>query len=155
MSRKIADWKLHLTWFAAGICATGALWYFLSIGEAIWAIATGVCALLLAGYAVSIHIRNDRSRDHARADQLATFLSQAQALQARLAEPALPFADHNEWVSVVEAYLDRNLGPAYRVAFGDFSGMVFYGDGSERFVLSKSLQGRSRRLHEFMAELRT
>lgn len=24
------DWLLNLTWFAAGISATGALWYFLS-----------------------------------------------------------------------------------------------------------------------------
>jgi hypothetical protein len=39
------------------------------------------------------------------------------------------------------AYLRDNLGPDSEVRFGDFSGMVFYGDGSERSKMSNSIEG--------------
>lgn len=88
-----------------------------------------------------------------QAEKLATFIQEAQALRARLDQTPLPVTDHNTWVARVEAWLRDSLGAAYVVRFRDFSGMTFYGDSSEKSKMSKSLDGRSRRLHEFIAEL--
>jgi hypothetical protein len=86
-------------------------------------------------------------------DQLAAFLTEAQGLRARLGETPLPIADHNSWVDRVCTYLRENLSTAHEVRFSDFSGMTFYGEGSERSKVSRSLDGRSRRLHEFLSEM--
>jgi hypothetical protein len=59
----------------------------------------------------------------------------------------------NVWGDRVSQYLKGCFGNAHEVRFSDFSGMTFYGDGSERSKMSISLDGRSRRLHEFMSEL--
>lgn len=89
----------------------------------------------------------------AHKDQLAAFLVEAQQLRNRLNEVPLPIGDHNTWVNRVSQYLKEHFGSAHEVRFSDFSGMTFYGDGSERSEMSKSLDGRSRRLHEFISEM--
>lgn len=86
-------------------------------------------------------------------ERLGEFLAEAQQLRLRLNGGTVPVADHNAWVDRVNEYLRTNLGKAYEVRFSDFSGMTFYGDSSERSQMSRSLEGRSRRLHEFMAEM--
>jgi len=88
-----------------------------------------------------------------QAEKLAAFIQEAQAFRAQLDKVPLPVAEHNAWVARVEAWLRDNLGVAYAVRFSDFSGMTFYGNGSEKSNMSRSLEGRSRRLHEFIAEL--
>jgi len=88
-----------------------------------------------------------------QAAKLADFIKEAQKLRQRLDENPLPKRDHNEWVEHVSKYLQENLGTAYEARYSDFSGMTFYGDGSERSKMSRSIEGRSRRLHEFIAEL--
>jgi hypothetical protein len=93
------------------------------------------------------------SRTHRHREQLAIFLTEAQRLRGRLDEEPLPVRAHNEWVDRVGAYLRQNLGKAYEVRFSDFGGMTFYGDGSERSQMSRSIDGRSRRLSEFISEL--
>lgn len=101
-------------------------------------------------------LENPDYRNHKKhKDQLAAFLVEAQQLRKRLNEDPLPIQDHNEWVQRVSEYLSEHFGKAYEVRFGDFSGMTFYGDGSERSRLSRSIEGRSRRLHEFISEMRT
>jgi len=40
-----------------------------------------------------------------------------------------------------------------KVRLNDFTGMTFYGDGSDKSKFEKSIDGRIRRLHEFLAEL--
>jgi hypothetical protein len=143
---------VQVAWFAAGICATGAFWYFLSQNDYTWTVVTGLGALVFAGLAVYLHTCKDRlSRNHRHREQLATFLTEVQ--RRRLDEEPLPVRDHNEWVDCVGGYLRQNLGKAYEVRFSDFSGMIFYGDGSERSQMSHSIDGRSRRLSEFMSEL--
>jgi hypothetical protein len=87
------------------------------------------------------------------AEELAEFLAEAQKLRGRLNENPLPIQDHDNWVSRVSGYLKQKLGSAYEVRFSDFSGMTFYGDGSERSKMSRSLEGRSRRLNEFISEI--
>ena len=154
MSKSIPDWMVQVAWFAAGICATGAFWYFLSKNDYTWAVLTGLGALVFAGLAVYLHTRKDgSSRNHWHSEQLATFLTEAQGLRRRLDEVPLPVRDHNEWVERVGGYLRQNLGRTYEVRFSDFSGMTFYGNGSERSQMLRSLDGRSRRLSEFMSEL--
>jgi hypothetical protein len=86
-------------------------------------------------------------------DQLAAFLKEAQLLRARLREEPLPVNDHNAWVERVSTYLRENFGAAHEVRFSDFSGMTFHGDGTMRSEMSRSLDGRSRRLHEFISGL--
>jgi len=145
---------VQVAWFAAGICATGAFWYFLSQKDYTGTVVTGVGAFVFAGLAVYLHVRKDgSSRKHQHKEQLAAFLIEAQQLRTRLDEVPLPIRDHNEWVDRVGGFLRQNLGKAYEVRFSDFSGMVFYGDGSERSKMSGSIDGRSRRLNEFMSEL--
>lgn len=86
-------------------------------------------------------------------EKLANFLAEAQRLRERLNEVPLPIKDHNDWVDRVSEYLKQYFGRAYEVRFSDFSGMTFYGDGSERSKMSRSIEGRSRRLNEFISEL--
>ena len=96
---------------------------------------------------------NDVDVRRRHADQLAAFLVEAQELRRRGPEQPIPVGKHNAWVERVSQYLRDHLGASYEVRFSDFSGMTFYGDGSERFQYAKSLDGRSRRLHEFITEL--
>ena len=93
----------------------------------------------------------DARRGHA--DRLATFLVEAQELRRRGTGEPIPVAEHNAWVERVSQYLRENFGASYEVRFSDFSGMTFYGDGSERFQYKKSLDARSRRLNDFISEL--
>jgi hypothetical protein len=142
-------------WFVAGIFATGAFWYFLSVRDNPGALASAVGALLFALLAIYLHRASDSSVVHAsHRDLLSSYLTEAQKLRSRLGEQPLPVSDHNAWVEKVSVYLRENLGPSFEVRFSDFSGMTFYGDGSDRSQMSRSLEGRSRRLHEFIAELR-
>jgi hypothetical protein len=111
-------------------------------------------SVLFASLAVYLQRQSDpavRNRPHR--DQLAIFLTEAQVLRARKDEDPLPVEEHNQWVSKVETYLRGQLGAAYSVRFSDFSGMTFYGSGSEKSKYECSLDGRSRRLVEFMEEL--
>ena len=99
-------------------------------------------------------LENPSYRNHQEhKDQLAAFLVEAQQLRNRSDEDPLPIGDHNAWVDRVSQYLKEHFGNAHNVRFSDFSGMTFFGDGSERSKMAKSLDGRSRRLHEFISEL--
>ena len=142
------------TWFVASVFATGSFWYFLSQENYFGSALSAIGAIFLAGVAIYLHRVSDRSVLNAPLKrQLAIFLSEAQRLRSRLNEQPLPIVDYNDWVSRAGTYLRENLGPDFEVRFGDFSGMVFYGDGSERSKMSNSIDGRSRRLIEFMTEL--
>ena len=55
----VKDWWIQASWWASGIFATGAVWYFLSTREYSFAIAAGVAALALAILAIALHIRKD------------------------------------------------------------------------------------------------
>ena len=52
MSRVIPDWVVQVAWFAAGICATGAFWDFLSQNDYTWTAVTGLAAVACAGLAI-------------------------------------------------------------------------------------------------------
>jgi hypothetical protein len=59
MKRTVPDWSIQLTWWASGIFATGAAWYFLSTKEYANAVGSAVCALALAAIAIALHRRKD------------------------------------------------------------------------------------------------
>lgn len=155
MRNRVREWMSPTAWFVAGVFATGAFWYFLSNENYYGTVGSGLGAIVFAGLAIYLHRLSDKSAVHVlHREQLSRYLSEAQSLRARLGEQPLPVADHNAWVERVSEYLRKNLGQDFEVLFSDFSGMVFYGDGSEKSKMSRSLEGRSRRLNEFIAGLR-
>lgn len=86
-------------------------------------------------------------------EKLADFIREGQDLRARLNEEPLPIRDHNDWVERMVSYFKQHKGRAYEARLSDFSGMTFHGDGSERSRMTTSIEGRVRRLHEFISEL--
>lgn len=55
----VRDWWIQTAWWASGIFATGAVWYFLSTREYVLAVAAGVAAVVLAAVAIILHRRKD------------------------------------------------------------------------------------------------
>lgn len=153
MKRPVPSWLIQVVWFLASVFATGAVWFFLSRDDHLLTWLSVIAAVALVVVAVQLHRVNDSDvRFRRRREALADLASQASALSARVSEEPLPIADHNEWVSRAEAYLRDELDGSYAERFGNFSGMTFYGDGSPRSNYKNSLDGRTRRLHEFMRE---
>lgn len=58
--RTVPDWTVNVLWFVAGIGATGAVWYFLSIHRYSAAVIAGVLAFVVAAGAVWAHATNAR-----------------------------------------------------------------------------------------------
>jgi hypothetical protein len=52
------DWLLQLTWFCAGVCATGGFWYFLTQKNYVAALWMGFGAVVLVLLGISFHIHN-------------------------------------------------------------------------------------------------
>jgi hypothetical protein len=153
MKRPVPPWLVQLVWFLAGIFATGAPWYFLSRDDILSAALSFAVAFVLALVAVQLHRLNDKdARFKVRRERLAHFMREAESLLNRSNEEPLPIQEHNSWVARVEAYLNEEMDSSYAARFGNFSGMPFYGDGSPRSSFRTSLDGRSRRLHEFITE---
>ena len=144
---------MQLVWFLAGIYATGALWFFLSRDEYVFALLSALATVALTVVAIQLHRVNDRgARFREFREKLAAFAGQASSLSARAVEEPLPINSHNEWIASVDAYLRENLDESFVVRFGNFSGMTFYGDGSPKSNYKNSLDGRTRRLHEFIRD---
>lgn len=153
MKRVVSERVIQLTWFMAGVFATGAVWYFLSQDDFPTAGISAAAAVVLGGLAFYLHGLNDnaaKTRKHR--EQLGAFLTEAQALSARENEDPPPIQEHNDWVARTEVYLREELDTSYAVRFSDFSGLTFF-LSNPNMGLKKSLQGRSRRLHEFIEEL--
>jgi len=153
VKRIVSGRVIQLLWFVASVYATGAVWFFLSKDDFLSASVSAVSAIVLCAVAMYLHGLNDQSRRlHIQREQLGTFLREAEALTARANEDPAPLAAHNDWVARVEKYLTEALDSSYAVRFGNFHGMSFY-VSNPNSGLKMSLQGRSRRLHEFIAEL--
>ena len=153
LKRPVPSWLLQVVWFLASVFATGAVWFFLSRDDHLPTWLSVIAASTLVVVAVQLHRVNDSDvRFRSRREALADLASQASSLIARASEDPLPIGDHNEWVSRAESYLRGELDASYAERFGNFSGMTLYGDGSARSNFKTSLDGRTRRLHEFMRE---
>ena len=153
MKRLLPAWLLPLVWSLVGIYGSGALWFYLSRDEYVsaWLAVAGTVVLTLV--AIQLHRLTDReARFRGIREKLAAFAEEASSLVAKSTEQPLPVEEHNAWVSRVEGYLRSELDASYIARFSNFSGMTFYGDGSPRSQLKNSLDGRTRRIHEFMRE---
>ena len=153
MHRLIPTWLVQLAWFVAGIFATGATWFFLSKGDigATWLSVFG--ALSTTAIAVALQRLSDNDRRYRKLrESLGQFLLEGSALMSRIDSDPLPVADANAWNERVKVFLAKDLDASYVARFSNFSGMTFYGGGSERSNLRNSLQGRTHRLHEFLKE---
>lgn len=69
VKRQIADWNIQLTWFVAGIFATGALWYFISVKNPMMAIASAVAASLFCVLAIFLHRIRDTIVEETAAEE--------------------------------------------------------------------------------------
>lgn len=85
--------------------------------------------------------------------RLSQFIAKGQSLRERSNESPLPVEEHNDWVAEMEQYFEEIGKPEYKSRLSDFSGLVFYSDGSDKSKFQKSVDGRVRRLHEFLSEL--
>jgi hypothetical protein len=153
MRRLVPPWLLQLVWFLASIYAGGAFWFFLSRGEYLPAALSLAGTVVLTLVAVQLHRLNDReARFRSRREKLATFAEEVAALLNKTSAESVPTEEYGEWVTSVEMYLRTEMDASYAARFGNFSGMTFYGDGSQQSNFKNSLEGRMRRLHEFMRE---
>ena len=87
--------------------------------------------------------------------QLSVFIAEGASLRARSGEVPIPVEDHNDWVARMNEYFEQCGKPEYKVRLSDFTGMTFYGDGSDKSQFKKSIDGHVGRLHEFLGELST
>ena len=154
MKHVVPDWLVQLVWFLAGVYGTGALWYFLSRDDYLSATFSLGGAAILTFVATQLHRINDRtSRLKVHREHLAAFLKEAEALLARSSENPLPAQAHNEWIARTETYLREQLDASYAACLGNFSGITFYGNGSQESGYKNAINGRCTRLHQFITEL--
>ena len=154
MKKLVSEWLIQLIWFLAGIFATGAFWYFLSKNELISTLLSGIAAFAFAAIAAYLSRFNDRSsRFKIVRDEITKFIKEAHYLTSRKNELPLPINDLNNWVNRVNNYLTTELDDSFAVRFNDLTGFVFYGDGSDKSNFCNSVDGRIRRLNQFLTEL--
>jgi hypothetical protein len=153
MAGKAQGWMEPAAWTIAGILGSVAI-YCWSLGNAVWVSISTATTTLSFGLAIYFHNRNDPARRNARhIKMLGTFLAEAHELTERLGGNPLPIREYHAWAARASDYLSKHLGDDYALRFRDFSGMVFYCDGSDRSKIRRALDGRCRRLNEFLAEL--
>ena len=133
---------LELCGIMAAICF-GVQWYLNPNGDYEAAVVlSGVVAALAEWFRRHLRSRMDPA-------ELSAFLQQGQVLLGRKNERPLPVQDHNEWVERMERYFKKLGRPDYAVRLSDFTGFTFLADSE----FAKSIDGRLRRLHEFLREL--
>lgn len=57
--RTVPDWSIQASWWASGIFATGAVWYFLSVQRYPYASLSAGCAIAFAILAIVLHRKKD------------------------------------------------------------------------------------------------
>jgi hypothetical protein len=67
--RTVPDWSIQVAWWLSGICATGAVWYFLSKNSTASALGSGLGAMIFAAAAIVLHRKKDQLTADANADQ--------------------------------------------------------------------------------------
>lgn len=154
MKKPVPDWLPNATWFVAGIFATGAFWYFLSKDDYVATALSALGAVLFAIVSVVLHKANDRSARFQKVrERLTDLLKQAEALIARKSEEPLPIAEVNDWIDRATKEVETLLDASYAARLNNFTGYVFYTDGSEKSKYRNAIDGRMRRLMEFLKEL--
>lgn len=88
-----------------------------------------------------------------RMSEIDTFIQEGQNLRDRADSDPLPVAEQDEWIVRMNKYFEDCGAPKLRTRLNDFTGLTFYGDGSEVSQYLRSIDGRIRRLMEFASEL--
>lgn len=154
MKRPVPDWLSTSTWFVAGIFATGAFWYFLGKDDYVATALSAVGAVMFAIVSIVLQRINDRSdRFRIARERLTDLLKQSEALLVRSNEDPLPVAELNEWIDRTTEDVKTFLDASYATRLNNFTGLVFYGDGSQKSKYRNALDGRMRRLMEFLKEM--
>lgn len=83
-----------------------------------------------------------------------SFIQEGQELATRAKTGNLPIEDHNIWVDRMNDYFRGSDAPEFETRLNNSSGLVSYGDGSKKSRLLNSIDRRTRRLMEFLKELR-
>jgi hypothetical protein len=119
-----------------------------------WTVLSGV--IFVASFFGTVAYRAFRTRQFRKISaQLAEFIVEGERITRLAGQDPLPVSAHNEWIDRVESYLERTLGVAHKVRFSNFAGLTFFSSGTDRSRLENSISGRTRRLHEFIAEVTT
>lgn len=154
MKKYYPEWLMQLTWFFAGVFGTGAVWYFLSIKNNGAALISCLAAFVLIVLAVFLQKINDKSSWLlSQKEKITSFVAEGHQLLSRLDDIKSTTEEINIWLSNVEKYLRLNLDASFASRFNDFSGMVFYGDGTEKSNRKRAIDGHLRRLNQFLTEL--
>ena len=154
MHRLIPAWLIQLTWFVAGVFATGAVWFFLSRNEVFASSLSAFGAVAITLIAIALHWLGDKDRRYrSLRASLGSHLEKCSALLNENHSGSPPTERANEWIDQVSEFLAKDLDQSYVARFHNFSGITFYSDGSERSNVRNALQGRAQRLQEFLQEL--
>lgn len=107
-------------------------------------------AVILLGVDIARRSReNKKDKDkYELANALANYILEGNQLRSRSKEDPLPIEELNKWVEKIEKHLKEKGKSHWVVKLNDFSGYTFYSGGYE-----KSIEGRIRRLHEFINQL--
>jgi hypothetical protein len=86
------------------------------------------------------------------ADELGKFLEEGQALMARAQDhdQPLPTEEANDWGQRLEEFVRERMGVAKAAVLTNFSGMTFFSNGSDRANLRNGIDGRLRRIVQFI-----
>lgn len=127
----------------------GVRWYIdpSGINEPPFAVSAFVATILME------LIRRHTPSSGIDPEKLVEFIQEGQALHARVKKGNLTIQEITDWVDCMNIYFRQHKGRTYEVRLSDFSGMTFLGDASERSQMSRAIDGRVRRLHEFISEL--
>jgi hypothetical protein len=119
-----------------------------------WAVVSGVAALVsVASALVPLGYRAWHARQRRRtAAQLAEFIKEGGQLYEQARTTPQPTIEHAEWIARMETFVERELGPAYRVRVSNFAGMTFFSGAG---ALRNNISGRLQRLDEFVSELQS
>ncbi len=135
------------------LAATFAIAFYYEKPDDLQRLSLLVSVILLGIAVVRRSVENAREKNkYIFASQLAKFVDEGNELRSRKNEEPLPIEEYNSWVSNIESYLKDNKKEHYVTRLNDFSGLVFYGNGSEKSKFENTLDGRLRRLHEFIKE---
>ena len=154
MHRLIPAWLVQLTWFVASVFATGALWFFLSRNDVLASSLSAFGAVATTMIATALHWLGDKDRRYrSLRASMGSYLQDCSALLNENQSGPPPTEKANQWIGQVSEFLAKDLDQSYVARFHNFSGITFFGDGSERSNVRNALEGRAQRLQEFLQEL--
>lgn len=140
------DWLHQLLWFLAGIFATGAVWYFLSVKDfhnALWA---GFIAVVVCLLCVALLIRNDLIRREISRETGVATLTKGDPFKARF-HTAMVFAYPGPLVYVYASKFGQLVAPiGYAVVIEIVNNRSNAAKVSE-FHLDAAISGQWIRLH--------